>query len=105
MTIMKTTAFAVALSFASLLALQPAVAAPEVADAYQAAAGRIAYQPESPVAAFERMLAPRTPVTATVQAPEQVDPLMPAFNLALWSKPATQRHAAAARLHTVGALQ
>ncbi|HLS56637.1 MAG TPA: hypothetical protein VK052_11210 [Zeimonas sp.] len=102
---MKTTAFAVALSFASLLALQPAVAAPDFTDADQAAAGRIAYEPESPVAAFARMLAPRTPAAGTVQAPAQVDPLMPAFNLALWSKPAAQRHAAAARLHTVGALQ
>jgi|SRR5690606_21346149 hypothetical protein len=105
MTIMKTTALAVALSFASLLALQPASAAPEFPDAYQAAGGRIAYEPESPAAAFARLLAPRTPVTGTAQAPAQVDPLLPAFNLALWSRPAARRHAAAARIHEVGARQ
>lgn len=106
---MKTTALCAALALAALLALRPAAAAaaaPDLPGAQADAAGRpAASQPESPMAAFERMLAPRVPTASAARAPAQADPLLPAFHLALWSKPAERRHASAARIHPVGALQ
>jgi hypothetical protein len=106
MNTMKTTALPAALALAALLALRPAAAAPDLPGAQADAADRpAASQSESPMAAFERMLAPRMPTAGAARAPAQVDPLLPAFHLALWSKPADRRHASAARTHAVGVLQ
>ena len=103
---MKTTALSAALALAALLALRPAAAAPDLPGAQADAAARLAAsQPESPMAAFERMLAARVPTASAARAPAQVDPLLPAFQLALWSKPAERRQASAARIHSVGAMR
>lgn len=103
---MKTTALCAALALAALLALRPAAAAPDAPAPQGDATDRpAASQPESPMAAFERMLAPRVPTANAARTPAQVDPLLPAFHLALWSKPVQRRHASAARIHPVGALQ
>ena len=103
---MKTTALCAALALAALLALRPAAAAPDAPTPQADATDRpAASQPESPMAAFERMLAPRAPTASAARAPAQADPLLPAFHLALWSKPAERRHASAARTDAVGVLQ
>lgn len=103
---MKTTALCAALALAALLALRPAAAAPDAPTPQADATDRpAASQPESPMAAFERMLAPRVPTANAARTPAQVDPLLPAFQLALWSKPAERRQASAARIHSVGAMR
>ncbi len=103
---MKTTALCAALALAALLALRPVAAAPDLSGAQADAADRpAASQPESPMAAFERILAARVPTASAARAPAQVDPLLPAFHLALWSKPADRRQASAARIHAIGVLQ
>ncbi|MGE5104545.1 MAG: hypothetical protein ACM3NZ_07365 [Betaproteobacteria bacterium] len=61
----------------------PAIAAEPVFDA--ASAAHVAYAPESPAAAFDRMLARRAPVTVAPLARPTVDPLDPHFHAALWS--------------------
>ncbi len=93
---MKSIAVAAALASA-LLTLRATAAAPEagsycaepraaaVVAARSAAAGAPA--PESPAAAFERMLAPRTPVTGPAPVGMPADALTRAFNAVLWNAP------------------
>jgi hypothetical protein len=50
-----------------------------------ASAAHVAYAPESPAAAIDRMLARRAPVTVAPLARPTVDPLDPHFHAALWS--------------------
>ena len=78
---MKTASITCALAVASTLLLQPAIADPFL-DAARAA--HVAYAPESPAAAFERMLA-HAPVTAAPLVQPVADPLDPHFHAALWT--------------------
>ena len=80
---MKTALIVAAMAAAALLLAQPALAAEPAVDA--ALAAHVAYAPESPAAAFERMLARCGPVTAAPLARPAVDPLDPHFHAALWS--------------------
>lgn len=104
---MKPITLPLALACAGLLALRAAGAAPdagpdgdEARAAIVAAAGSFA--PESPAAAFERMLAPRTPAAAPVAAGTSTDSLTRAFNVALWNAPAPAMRQASARTHRIG---
>ncbi len=64
---------------------QPALAGPQVAGPAAAPAARQAVAlPESPAAAFERLLAVRTLAPSAAVAPGNVDPLLPHFQAALW---------------------
>ncbi len=58
------------------------------------AAARSIAAPESPAAAFERMLVARAPASAAA-APARVDPLEAPFHAALWSAPKTSKLASA----------
>jgi len=81
---MKSIALPVALACAALLALRAAAVS----------AGAESPAPESPAAAFERMLAPRAPVAAPAPTGAPADSLTRAFNAALWNAPApAMRHA------------
>ncbi|MGE5097809.1 MAG: hypothetical protein ACM3SO_21910 [Betaproteobacteria bacterium] len=80
---MKTTSIAYVMGAVAMLIVAPAIAAEPVVDA--ASAAHVAYAPESPAAAFERMLARCGPVTAAPLARPAVDPLDPHFHAALWS--------------------
>ena len=99
---MKTALIVAAMAAAALLLAQPALAAEPAVDA--ALAAHVAYAPESPAAAFDRMLAPRAPVTAAALARPAVDPLDPHFHAALWSDDASAaRVAVPATLRTAKA--
>ncbi len=107
---MKPITLPLALACAGLLALRAAGAAPdagpdgdEARAAIVAAAGSFA--PESPAAAFERMLAPRAPVAAPAAAGTPADSLTHAFNVALWDTPAPAMRHASVRIHRVGGAQ
>ncbi|MCD6732085.1 MAG: hypothetical protein LT103_00590 [Burkholderiaceae bacterium] len=100
---MKPIAFPVALACAGLLALRAAAAAPDAGtDGAEARAAVVSAAPESPAAAFERMLAPRTPAAAPVAAGTSTDSLTRAFNVALWNAPAPAMRQASARTHRIG---
>ena len=102
---MKPIALTVALACAALLTL-PAAAAPDVgADGAEARAAAESPAPESPAAAFERMFAPRAPVTALAPAGAPADSLTRAFNAALWSTPAQATHHTSARSDRIGSVQ
>jgi hypothetical protein len=90
---MKTALIASAIAAVATLLVQPAIAAEPARDA--ARAPHVSYAPESPAAAFERMLAPRAPVTATPVARPTADPLDPHFHAALWSEDAGAARAGA----------
>lgn len=77
---------ATTLACVALIALHTAAAAPDVAsDATRARATIAASLPESPAAAFDRMLAPRTPAPEPAVAGTPADALTRAFNVAVWS--------------------
>ena len=99
---MKTALTISAMAVAAMLLGQPVLAAEPTADA--ASAAYVSYAPESPAAAFDRMLAPRAPVTAAALARPAVDPLDPHFHAALWSDDASAaRVAVPATLRTAKA--
>lgn len=89
---------------AATVALSPSAAAASAADPGPAA-GIQPGAPESPMAAFERMLGKDEPLVAAPAAPSRIDPLLPHFHAALWSAPAVRRDDRTARLHTVGGLR
>lgn len=98
---MKPIVLPAALACVTLFVLRAAAAAPEApADTVQARAAIVAASesspPESPAAAFERMLSPRTPVQAPAAAGASPDALTHAFNASLWSAPALAMHQARA---------
>ena len=95
---MKTTSFAHAAGAAALLLVAPVIGAEPTLDATMAT--HVAYAPESPAAAFDRMLAPHAPVTAAPLARPAADPLDPHFHAALWSDDAS-----AARVATSATLR
>jgi hypothetical protein len=96
---MKTTLIGFTLAAAGTLLVQPVIAAEPAHGA--AGAPHVAYAPESPAAAFERMLAPRVPGTAAPLALPAADPLDPHFHAALWSDDASvARVTASASLRT-----
>ncbi|MCL4774653.1 MAG: hypothetical protein KJZ98_11965 [Burkholderiaceae bacterium] len=102
---MKSIVLPVALACATLFALRLATAAP---DAGAADAATDAYEvvlssaPESPAAAFERMLAPRTPIAAPPPVGASPDALARAFDAVLRDAPASDTRQAAVRIHPVG---
>lgn len=106
---MKPIALPVALACSGLLALRAAAATPDVApngaEARVAVAAAIATAPESPAAAFERMLAPRAPVPGPAATGVSPDALTRAFNVALWDTPAPAVHQAKAPAHPIGSAQ
>lgn len=80
------------LAGAALVVLRPATAAcPASADLVDidrpAIAATAASAPEHPIVAFERMLAPRTPVAGAPVAVEHPDPLTASFQATLWTLP------------------
>lgn len=89
---------------AATVALSPAAAAATAADPGPAAGSRLG-APESPMAAFERMLGAHEPLAVAPDASSRVDPLLPHFQAALWSAPVARRDDRTARLHTVGGLR
>jgi len=108
--IMKPIALPVALACVALLALRAAAAAPDAAaDSAEAraaiASAAASSAPESPAAAFERMLAPRAPAAAPIATGTPADSLTHAFNVALWNAPAPAMHQASARIHRTGSAQ
>lgn len=107
---MKPIALSVALTCAGLLALRAAAAAPDAAAERAEARAAIALAvesspPESPAAAFERMLAPRAPIAAPAAAGTPADSLTHAFNAALWDTPAPAVRQASVRIHRTGSAQ
>jgi hypothetical protein len=101
---MKPIALPVALACAALLALRAAAVPDAGADGAEARAGAGSTAPESPAAAFERMLAPRAPMAAPAfGAP--ADSLTRAFNAALWSTPVPATHPASAQIARIGSVQ
>jgi hypothetical protein len=102
----------VAVALASALLMLRAVAASPGADtdcvepvlvAGLAAAGPFA--PESPAAAFARMLAPRAPVTAPAPVGAPADALTRAFNAVLWSAPIPAMNDASAQIPRVASAE
>lgn len=89
---------------AATVVLSPAAAAATIADPGPAA-GSQPGAPESPMAAFERMLGAHEPLVLAPAASARIDPLLPHFQAALWSAPVVRRDDRTARLHTVGALR
>lgn len=94
---MKPTALPVAMACFALIVLRTA-AADTATDAAAANAAIASSTPESPAAAFERMLAPRTPAPAPV-AGTPTDVLTHAFNVVLWTEPPMPQMSAQVR-HT-----
>ncbi len=102
---MKPIALPVALACATLFSLRAAAAAPDAGaadadtDAYEVI---LASTPESPAAAFERLLAQRTPIAAPSPVGTSADTLARAFDAALWSAPEPEIRQASVRVHPVG---
>lgn len=82
---MRSIAPPLALACVALLALRSAAAPDAEADATRARVVIAAAGAESPAAAFDRMLAPRSPTPAPRATGTQADALTHAFNLTLWS--------------------
>ena len=83
------TPFVALVAAAAWMSSQPAMAGPRAVASETLPAARPALDgPESPGAAFERLLATRTPARSGAVAPDRVDPLLPPFRAALWSAPA-----------------
>jgi hypothetical protein len=79
------TSFAVLLMAAVSMSPQSALAGQQAAGPEAAPAARqVLSPPESPAAAFERLLAVRTPTPSAAVAPDSVEPLQPYFQAALW---------------------
>ncbi len=102
---MKPIALPLVLACAGLLALRAAAAAPGTDAPASAVAVAVSSAPESPAAAFERMLAPRAPVAAPAAAGTPADSLTHAFNVALWNAPTPAMRQASARIHRTGSVQ
>lgn len=109
---MKPIALSTSLALAALLALPAApiaaadagiaTARPTAAPAAHALAAVRSSVPESPAAAFERMLAPRTGVASPAPGGASADVLTQAFNEALWTSPASTRLHASGQLRRAG---
>jgi hypothetical protein len=80
-----TTPFIALMAAAAWMSPRPALAGPQAVGPEAAPAARQVFSlPESPAAAFERLLAVRTPTPSAAVAPKGIDPLPPYFQAALW---------------------